>query len=207
MNFGEFFHKIAIGFVRVFEKSIPTISEIKHHGNDGELCFLHRLQKALPNCQVKNNIAVYTNEGNTEIDFLILYNDNLFAIEVKNWKGKLLCTANGVTQFKRDIWTNEIHEKQLKSPFKQLQRSIYLLKKEIHENAWIHPIVFFNDEQFEGIENCDEEIWFYDIENLVNYVTTLKGKNTNSNNAKFLASVFRPINFLRNSPAKYFPVK
>lgn len=100
--------------------SIPYVSSTKRYGDHGERYFLNALIGSLPTAQIKQIVIINTEEGNAEIDCLILYQNKLFAVEVKRWKGRLTETENGFLQEKTDRWTGEIHTKYQKSPFKQL---------------------------------------------------------------------------------------
>ena len=122
----------------------------------------------MPDCKIKKNILIYTPEGNAEIDCLLLYNNKLFAIEIKRWKGEIYEQNGDFVQYKEDKWTDEIHTKTHKSPFKQLRRAIFLLKKQIPENVWINPIVYFEESNY--IKTNPDEIWFSNIESLVSYI-------------------------------------
>lgn len=124
----------------------------------------------MPPAEIKRNIIINTSDGNAEIDCLMLYQNKLFAIEVKSWKGVLTEMDKGFTQEKTDCWTGEIHSKQLKSPFKQLQRAIALLKKEIPSKIWINPIVYFEGDELEGISTFSNNTWFSNINDLVNHI-------------------------------------
>ena len=121
MGIRAFFHKIKMGFVRAGESSIPYVNEAKRYGNYGEDEFTYMLRRELPSCKIKRNIVISTAEGNAEIDCLVLYENKLFAIEVKRWKGCLTEREDGFLQEKTDRWTGETHTKLLKSPFKQLE--------------------------------------------------------------------------------------
>lgn len=181
MGLKSFFHKLKTGFVRLGGTSIPYVSSTKRYGDNGERIFINALTRALPLSQIKNNIVINTLEGNAEIDCLILYKNKLFAVEVKRWKGYLTETENGFIQEKTDRWTGEIHTKNQKSPFKQLNRAIYLLRKQILGKVWINSIVYFEDKEFWGISTLNENVWFSDIDNLVNYVEN-DGETTYGNN-------------------------
>ncbi len=170
MGVREFFHKIKIGFVRIAGASIPHVSSEKRYGNYGEDEFVYLLQQALPTCKIKKNVIIKTLEGNAEIDCLVLYQNKLFAVEVKRWKGRLIETEKGFVQEKTDRWTGELHVKQQKSPFKQLNRAIYLLRKQIPDKAWINGVVFFEDDEFEGITTGTKDVWFTDFDKLVQYI-------------------------------------
>lgn len=170
MGIRTFFHKIKMGFVRYSEPSIPYVPEAKKYGNYGEDKFPHLLQHELPSCKIKRNIIITTPEGNAEIDCLILYQNKLFAIEVKRWKGQLTEQENGFLQEKTDQWTNETHTKHLKSPFKQLKRAIFLLKKQIPEKAWVNAVVYFENDGLESISTFSENIWFDRMSALSSYI-------------------------------------
>ena len=146
MGIRSFFHKVKMCFVRKREISIPYVSSEKRYGNNGEEVFIEQLKRSLPDCKIKRNVMINTNDGNAEIDSLVLYQNKLFAIEVKSWKGRLTETEQGFIQEKTDRWTGEIHIKYQKSPFKQLNRAIYLLRKQIPSKVWVNGIVFFEDE-------------------------------------------------------------
>ena len=177
----SFFHKIKTGFARLSGKSIPNISSTKRYGDSGEESFIGKLKTELPFSRIKRNIIINTSYGNAEIDCLVLYLDKLFAIEVKRWKGHLTETDNGFVQEKTDRWTGEIHSKYQKSPFKQLNRAIYLLRKEISGNVWINSVIYFEDNEFEGISTASENIWFNNINDLVDYIKN-DGEITYGNN-------------------------
>ena len=177
MGIRAFFHKIKMGFVRAGESSIPYVSEAKRYGNYGEDEFTYMLRRELPSCKIKRNVVISTSEGNAEIDCLIFYQNKLFAIEVKRWKGRLTEQENGFLQEKTDRWTGETHTKYLKSPFKQLGRAIYLLRKQIPIKAWVNAVVFFEDDELESVSTCSDTIWFDRCQDLVSYIRN-EGKSS-----------------------------
>lgn len=181
MGIKSFFHKIKTGFARLGGTSIPDVSSTKRYGDNGEEYFLEELTRALPLSRIKRNIIINTPDGNAEIDCLVLYLDKLFAIEVKRWKGHLTETDDGFMQEKTDRWTGEIHTKYQKSPFKQLNRAIYLLRKEMPGKVWINSVVYFEDSEFEGISTYSANTWFNNITDLVNYIKN-DGEITYGNN-------------------------
>ena len=170
MGIRAFFHKIKMGFVRAAEPSIPYVNEAKRYGDYGEDEFTIMLLGELPLCKIKRNIVVSTPDGNAEIDCLVLHNNKLFAIEVKRWKGYLTEREDGFLQEKTDRWTGETHTKLLKSPFKQLGRAIYLLRKQVPVNAWVNAVVFFEDDELEGVSSFSDNVWFDRYQDLVDYI-------------------------------------
>lgn len=171
MGIRAFFHKIKMGFVRAGESSIPYVNEVKRYGNSGEDEFTYRLCRELPSCKIKRNVAILTPDGNAEIDCLVLHHNKLFAIEVKRWKGYLTERDDGFLQEKTDRWTGETHTKLLKSPFKQLARAIYLLRKQIPIKAWVNAVVFFEDDELESVSAFSDNVWFDRYQDLVDYIS------------------------------------
>lgn len=171
MGIRTFFHKIKAGFVRTKEPSIPSLDAAKIYGNYGEDKLVYMLRKELPSCKFKRNVVVSTPDGNAEIDCLVLHDNKLFAIEIKRWKGRLIEQENGFLQEKTDRWTGETHTKLHKSPFKQLGRAIYLLRKQIPLKAWVNAIVFFEDDELESVSSFSGNVWFDRYQDLVEYIS------------------------------------
>lgn len=193
MGIGEFFHKIGVGFTRLGENSIPHTTQAKRYGNWGEDEFVYHIRTHLPNCQIKRNIVIQTLEGNAEIDCLILYNNKLFAIEIKRWKGQLTECDGQFVQRKLDRWTDEWHTKIQKSPFRQLARAIYLLRKQVPEKAWINSIVYFEDADRISINN--ENTWFDNVYSLTEYIQN-NGQVSYGNNAQAFFNQCIPADYL-----------
>ena len=193
MGIGEFFHKIGVGFTRLGENSIPHTTQAKRYGNWGEDEFVYHIRTHLPNCQIKRNIVIQTLEGNAEIDCLILYNNKLFAIEIKRWKGELTECDGQFVQRKLDRWTDEWHTKIQKSPFHQLSRAIYLLRKQVPEKAWINSIVYFEDADRISINN--ENTWFDNVYSLTEYIQN-NGQVSYGNNAQAFFNQCIPADYL-----------
>lgn len=185
MGLKSFFHTIKMGFVRRRGDGLAFVPSEKRYGDNGEKEFVHALRRKLPDCSIKKNVVIMTDSGNAEIDCLVLYQDKLFAIEIKNWKGKITETDQGFVQKKTDYYTNEDHIKVLKSPFKQLNRAIYLLKKQISGNVWVNGIVFFADEEVDEIETLSDNVWFVDIDKLINHILTCGKVSQQSAVSKF----------------------
>lgn len=181
----EFFHKIKIGFIRKAEPSVPYISLAKMYGNDGEKSTVERLKTLLPECRIKQNVIVESVDGNAEIDCLVLYRNKLFAIEIKNWKGTLIETNDGFRQEKIDHYTGERHIKPQKSPFKQLERAIFLLKKQIPINVWVNGIVFFAGGEIESVRADSDKVYFDNADELVEYIKLDGGMSIGASAAKF----------------------
>ena len=194
MGIISFFHKIRIGFTRMGEASVPYVNSAKRYGDRGEEEFIANLQNYLPECKIKQNVIIMTNEGNAEIDCLVLYKNKLFAIEVKSWKGTIYETDDGFVQNKIDRWTDEIHTKSYKSPFKQLGRAVYLLRKENNVKAWVNAVVFF--EKADQVSSKEGSACFLNLSDLVSYME-YEGEKSNAKNAVAFFQNCREADFLR----------
>lgn len=168
MGIGQFFHNLRTGVARSFQPALPNVSQEKQYGDWGEDALAYRLRMQLPTAAVKRNVIVRTNEGNAEIDCLVQYKNKLFAIEVKRWKGVIAEQGDYFVQYKQDTWTDDVHTKSYRSPFKQLGRAVYLLRKQIEEPAWINPVVFFADAERVAISS--DQTWFTDVDRLLAYI-------------------------------------
>lgn len=183
MGLRAFFHKLKMWFIRLKEPSIPYVDSVKRYGDRGEDKFIYTLRRYIPSCEIKRSIAISTEEGEAELDFLILYNNKLFAVEYKRWKGRIVEEDDGFIQYKTDRWTDEIHKKRLKSPFKQLARAICLLRKQIPVNAWINDVVFFEDDGLEYVSITSDKACFSSYQRLADYIRN-EGKESFGSNAE-----------------------
>ena len=171
MGIRSFFHKVKVYFQRNAEKGVvPYVAENERYGKHGEDSLVYNLAHELTNCRVKRNVLITTDMGRAEIDCLVLYQNKLFAIEVKRWKGRVIERDGEFFKEKTDRWTGEYHVKARKSPFKQINRAIYLLRKQIPINAWVNSIVFFDDIDLESISITSQDVWFQDRQELIEYI-------------------------------------
>lgn len=193
MGILNFFKKIKIGFKRWGESTIPYVSAEKRFGNIGEDDFVSLLKRYIPSCKIKRNVVIETSEGNAEIDCIILVNDKLFAVEIKRWKGIITERGGEFLQQKADQWTDEIHEKYHKSPFKQIGRAVYLLRKEYNCRAWINTVVFFEDA--DNVSIGSDHVWFDDIDDLILYLQN-DGRRSHPKEADTLFQKIVPADYL-----------
>ena len=170
MGFRSILYKLKTGISRLFATSLPTTTQAKRYGDRGEEQLTEELLQRLPGCSIKQNVMIDTPQGKAEIDCLVLYKNKLFAIEIKHWKGNLIEQGESFIQNKTDQWTGEIHSKQHRSPFKQLGRSIHLLRTSIPDRVWINGITYFADA--DKICVTSDNIWFQDIHDLIHYIDT-----------------------------------
>ena len=68
MRLIKLFHKIKIARVRKGETPIPPLSPHEQYGIYGEDEFAYEMRNLLPDCKMKRNIIIESDEGNAEID-------------------------------------------------------------------------------------------------------------------------------------------
>ena len=165
----SFLEKLAIWSKRTFNsKSLDFPSEEKRYGNSAENMIIKRIKFCFPNAIIKTNVMLKTLDGNSEIDCVVLIDDRLFIIEVKHWLGTIIEKDGYFITYKSDKYLNEIHEKQLKSPFSQVKRQIRLLKEMTSSNPWVNSIVFFCDAS--NVICSNDNVWFDDLDSLISYL-------------------------------------
>ncbi len=180
-----FFNDFFRGIKRSFRaSSAEVISEEKSFGDEAEVNFEKGIQRLLPEASIKSNVIVADREDErfAEIDSLILYKGNLFAVEIKHWLGHLTYCDDCFISEKIDRYTGEVHIKELRSPFDQLRRAISLLKKEVGASAWIEPIVFIWGADEVNIP--EGYVWFDDIRDVASYIKDYDGSGREGENKR-----------------------
>ena len=133
--------------IRLFRKKREQ-REIKSAGNKGEAYFNNMLKSILRNDDVLiRNVCLQVNGKEAEIDSLIINNNGIFIVEVKNYNGRLY---GDIDDFE---WTKEkvspggnVFYKQVKNPIKQIKRQTYILSQFLKENnirIWISGYAYF----------------------------------------------------------------
>ncbi len=185
------FHKLKVGLGRAFNgHSIDYTPEQKRYGNSAEFGLPTYLKNCIPNCQIKTNVIVLlpNEDFEAEIDCLLLHEDKLFAIEIKHWKGVVVEREDGFYKYKQDRYTDDVWEKPLKSPFRQVNRAVSMLKKQTNNRDWIQTIVYF--EGTSSVRVYSDNVWFDDASDLVNYILGFQNKyKSNGNISCFQSAV------------------
>ena len=109
-----------------------------------------------------------------EIDLLVIGSNGIFAVEVKNHKGKISGEADAAYwEQKKTGRKGGVYTAKMKNPIKQVKRSVYILSRSLEENqvrCWITPMVFLTN-QPSGVDVESNEVYtcgkslVYEIEN------------------------------------------
>ena len=162
--------------IRLFRKKREQ-REIKSAGNRGEAYFNNMLKSILRDDDVLiRNVCLHVNGKEAEIDSLIINNNGIFIVEVKNYNGRLY---GDIDDFE---WTKEkispggnVFYKQVKNPIKQIKRQTYILSQFLKENnirIWISGYAYF----INGNSPVDDESVIDDIDELDRIIHTTSGK-------------------------------
>lgn len=122
--------------------------KIKQAGNKGEAIFSNMIRSILRSDDVLlNNISLSVNSKEAEIDNLIINNNGIFIVEVKNYNGTLYGNADDYEWTKVKISPGgNAFSKKVKNPIKQMRRQIYVLSQYLKENnvrIWINGYAYF----------------------------------------------------------------
>ncbi len=183
------FHKLKVGLGRIFNSSsVAYTPEVKRYGNAVEFGLPSFLKSRIPSCQVKSNVLISLPNENAqaEIDCLILLEDKLFAIEIKHWKGSVVERSDGFHIYKQDKYTDDVWEKVLKSPFRQVGRAVSMLKKQTNNRDWIQTIVYF--EGASSVQVLGDDVWFDDAGEIVDYIINYQNRHRSNGNIQCFRS-------------------
>lgn len=120
----------------------------KQEGNRGEYIATRIIKEVLNGEDVLlTNIEVSFENSHTELDDLIINQNGIFIIEVKNLSGDLYGDENSPkwTKYKTTSAGNK-YIKELDNPIKQVKRQIYILANHLRDNGfhiWVNGYVFF----------------------------------------------------------------
>lgn len=183
------FHKLKVGLGRIFNSSsVDYTPEVKRYGNSAEFRLPQFLENRIPNCKIKSNVIISLPNENAqaEIDCLVLVEDKLFAIEIKHWKGRVVEYNDGFHIYKQDKYTDDVWEKVLKSPFRQIGRAISMLKKQTNNRDWVQSIVYF--EEASSVQVSEDGVWFNNASDLADYILGYENRYKSNGNIQCFRS-------------------
>lgn len=122
--------------------------EIKRAGDLGEHICQNEIKGILRKDDVLlNNVCLDVYGKETEIDNLIINENGIFIVEVKNYNGTLYGNIDDYEWTKKKISPGgQVFTKEVKNPVKQIKRQTYLLSQYLKDNGvriWIHPYAYF----------------------------------------------------------------
>ncbi|MBQ9624655.1 MAG: NERD domain-containing protein [Clostridia bacterium] len=159
----------SIFFARLFERllSIKNESEKRAAGRYGEQVAASIIKSVLKESDVLlNNIALSFDGKDTELDNVIINQNGIFIIEVKNYNGTLSGGEDDYEWIKHSISRGgNTYVKAVKNPIKQVKRQVYILAKHLEYygiDVWVQGYAFFIDAkcpvQSNYVLNTDKDI-------------------------------------------------
>lgn len=147
--------------------------EIKRAGNAGEAFFSQIASRVLnENDILINNLVVEANGKEAEIDNLIINENGIFIIEVKNYNGTLYGSIEDYSWTKRKVSPGgNVFTKEVKNPIKQMRRQTGILSQYLKDNniwIWIEPYAYF----VRGNSPVDDECVIKNINELEEIIHT-----------------------------------
>lgn len=194
------FKSIKLYFNRKNNNSIPFTSANKIDGYNNEEHTYNYINANLKNAKIYKNVCLDNKTSKGEIDLLIIYENKVFIIEEKSWRGIISCDEDNFYQTKKSF-QGEIYTNVKENPFKQIRRNLYLIKEK-YPDIWFNPIVLFNNA--DEIDINSNDIYFDSLIDLINYiknVNTIKNREYTINNLintiKCYDTLYSKNNFLR----------
>lgn len=142
-------------------------------GMEGEKRVIRFLKSKLDDNYFLISDVVYTNDkGNKEnIDHIVLGPNGVFAIETKDWRGKIIC--------KKGYWT--VPFPYGRSPSSQARGNALWVKETIDASIvvkplkiWVEPIVVFSNPDVE-LERIDPEVEVVKLDELADSIKSYRG--------------------------------
>lgn len=121
---------------------------IRMAGNRGEAAAVDFVRPVLRGGDVLlTNVCVEFEEKRTELDLVIVNPNGLFIVEVKNYKGQLIGSADDYEWRKLKMTPGGVvYEKNAKNPIKQVKRQRWILANFLRQNGvrvWVNGYVLF----------------------------------------------------------------
>ena len=156
---------LTLGIVRYYR-----IYQSNKQGFEGENRVTRYLRSNFSDDHFLVNDIVYINDKghNENIDHIVLSPNGIFAIETKDYRGKIMCRGS--------FWT--VPFPYGRSPSKQARGSAYWVKKIVDAsgilqdvNLWVNPIVVFSNPDVE-LEAIDPEVEVVKLDDLADSINS-----------------------------------
>jgi len=154
------FYRLLTTTVGILEEALAIVSLIplagffiylrKYHvylgGWNGEKAVTNLLRITLSDdYSLINNVRF--RDGHGDVDHIVIGPNGIFAIETKNWSGKIACNS--------DVWQRPGGPRSATSPSEQAKRNAVRVRhaiegsKKLPFNVWVEPIVVFTNSHAE----------------------------------------------------------
>ncbi|MBU9710578.1 nuclease-related domain-containing protein [Evansella tamaricis] len=118
-------------------------------GVQGERRAVEAVQQLPSDYDVFRSVKLSTSEGTAELDQIIVSDNGIFVVEVKNHNGSIVGNADDKSWTQHKVGQNGgRYSKQMGNPIRQVKRQVFILSKYLKENgvnAWVEGVVFFSN--------------------------------------------------------------
>lgn len=168
---------IGIFLIRYYWKNFKIVKS----GVAGENIGLKIAKKLPRSYEVFSNIFLHYKGQGCEIDLVVIGDNGVFVIEVKNHNGSIAGRGYDSNWTQHKVGKNGgKYTKRINNPIKQLKKQIHIFSQSIKKegiNIWIDGIILFTNKGCNlGIKNSDTTIMSVNDNNIVKYITNHKGK-------------------------------
>jgi hypothetical protein len=151
-------------------------------GYKGERILVKTAKKLVGNYTVFTNLPIRYKKNRSEIDLLVIGENGIIIVEVKNHSGVITGSDSAPTWVQRKYYRKgKTTEIEMENPFKQMKRQREILKSILRShdiNVWIDSILFFSGNP--GLRlRVNEDIGVASSENeLIGLIQDYKAKRT-----------------------------
>ncbi len=137
----------SLGFILLGFNGFHIESPEKRAGRYGEI-FAGKIIREILNEDdiLLTNVKISADDKQTELDNVVINQNGVFIIEVKNYSGQLIGDEDDSDWIKNKITPGgNLFQKEVRNPIKQVKRQIYILSRLFKENdisVWIEGYVF-----------------------------------------------------------------
>lgn len=169
-NIRNFFKRIGVGINRATGSSLPFTPPEKKVGNYSEVEVYNALRAKLPEATIIRNICLDSDTAKGDIDLLIIYEQKVFILELKSWRGSIYQEGDNFFQNK-DSSSGINYTNERVNPFSQIKRNLFQIKQQF-SNIWFTPVILFI--KTDSVDINQDIPWFTDIEELLTYIDTVQ---------------------------------
>ncbi|AOV08773.1 nuclease-related domain-containing protein [Sporosarcina ureilytica] len=150
-------------------------------GLQGETKVANVLEKLPAGYKSYNSVRIAADDGQAEMDYIIVGRNGVFVVEVKNHNGTIV--GKGADR----VWIQHKvgrkggqYSNEMRNPMKQVGRQVYFLSNYLKANdldVWIEGIVFFSNDRVKVKVETEKGHVFTTSDELLNFITTYVSRN------------------------------
>lgn len=160
---------------------------IKKSGEWGEVACYKALKKAFPQALLFRHVALDYSKATGEIPFVLVNDGKIFLIGYNTWSG-IIYEEQGEIYQERVTHAGDKRTTKMESPYKQLERDLFLVKGLVGDLNFENIFVFLGCDNLTVEENVPS---FMSTKDMIKYI---KSSTLKANNQKDIDSFVKKIN-------------